>query len=161
MVKLHTREATPRDVAPIANNLRHADLIELTAVGGLGLDVREIIEDSFQMSSCCWVLTADFVPVVMWGVAPIGAGRIGAPWLLASKQMDKLSPRQVLKYTRRYVPLMRKGYELLANYVHCENEVSIRWLKRSGFAVAKSPTPWGPYAMPFCLFTQRGEFYNV
>lgn len=156
MGKLRVREATRADVGCIAYNLRHADLVELAAANGIGFDIYETIADSFESASVCWVLTAGHTPVVIWGVSPV-TGRIGAPWLLASQQMDKLTARQVLKYTKRYMPSMREGYEILANYVHAENQVSIRWLKYAGFAVAKTPTPWGVYGVPFLLFCLKGS----
>lgn len=149
------------DIAPIARHMRAADLAELAAANGLGVDPHEMLVDSWESASAAWTFTVYNEPVAMMGVSPVGVGRIGAPWLLSSERVTELSPRQVLEYTRRYVPEMVRDYEICCNYVSVDNEVSIGWLKHAGFAVAKSPTPWGLYGNPFLLFCIRGKLWNV
>ncbi len=160
MVKSKSRVARYGDIAPIAANMRQADITELAAAHGLSVDMRALLEESWRSASAAWTFTVHSEPVAMMGVSPVGEGRVGAPWLLSSERVARLSPRQVLEYTKRYMPDVLRDYELLANYVHVDNEVSIGWLRHAGFTVAKSPTPWGKYGEPFLLFCIRGDLYQ-
>ena len=125
--------AQPSHVAHVATHMREADRHEVWAshrhtphqalVASLGVS---------RMSWCCLV---EGKPAFMWGVADCGGSVLtscGTPWLLGTESILAVG-REFVRQCRTYVDVMQTPYELLTNYVHAENTVSLRWLKWCGF----------------------------
>ena len=124
---------------PIAANMRPADRREVWA--SHRDTPYEALSRSLGASERAWAAIVDGQPVVVWGVARGGCvfSRKGVPWLLGTVALEKYW-LEFLKQSRPWVDLMRDGYDLLENYVHGENHLSIKWLRWCGFQVSREET---------------------
>jgi hypothetical protein len=102
----------------------------------------EALSGSWNLSDYSVIVTVNDEPCAMLGlvIRDILSGT-GVPWLLGTNN--------ALKYKRHFilqVPVildeMLNICPRLFNYVHADNEVSIRWLKRIGF-IFDEPLPYG------------------
>jgi hypothetical protein len=142
MTELTFHPPTTDRVQHIADNLREADIIEL-AITSPDDPVRQILADSVRSSRWAIAAEVDGVPAILYGVAPSEHDpNVGVPWMLATDDLLKVR-REFLARCRREVRLMQQRYLVLANEVHRDNAVAIRWLEWLGFTVDRS-RPTGP-----------------
>lgn len=127
-------------VEEIARNMRQADVTEAW-VSHHQTPLQALME-SWKMSKYSVIITIDDEPCVMIGlvIRDILSGN-GVPWMLGTDA--------ALKHKKRFfteVPSVIKEMlyvcSRLCNYVHCKNEVSIKWLKWIGFTLC-DPEPYG------------------
>jgi hypothetical protein len=141
---------TPDRVQHIADNLREADIIEL-AITSPDEPVRKILADSVRNSRWAIVAAVDVVPAIVYGVAPSDHDpNVGIAWMLATDDLLKVR-REFLERCRNEVRLMQQKFLVLANEVHRENAVAIRWLEWLGFTVDRS-RPTGPGGEMFAFW---------
>ena len=62
---------------------------------------------------------------------------LGVPWMLSTDELAKY-PRLIVSLGREAVAEMKELYIALANYVHVDNAVAIRWLEWLGFDVEEA-----------------------
>ena len=131
---------TPEAIKFIADNMRHADAVEVMAM--CGYTPRQALRVSMECSRMSAVVLADGVPLAILGlgVRDVLLG-IGTPWLLSSEQAVK-HKRQFLELSPPVIQEMLTICPKLVNYVHSENSLSIRWLKWLGFTMDE-PLPIG------------------
>lgn len=148
MADIKIRPATIEDAEALAQYMRVADIVELSATGASPLDA---LVDSVKFSSQAWTAECDEGIICMWGVAPMSiVGGIGIVWLLGSDLVTKVKKRFLIE-TLSYVTEMRKAYPVLFNYVMVGNEVSQRWLRWAG-AVFHPPIKInGVWFQPFVI----------
>lgn len=127
-------------VKAIADDMRQADIDEVWA-SSRHTPIEAMIS-SWKMSDSSVIVTVNDEPCVMIGlvIRDILSGS-GVPWLLGTDN--------ALKYKRHFITQVPAIIdEMLAicpklyNYVHADNKVSIRWLKRIGFTI-EAPLPIG------------------
>jgi len=66
---------------------------------------------------------------------------IGIPWFLATPQIEEY-PVFLMKQMKEAMALHSQRYGRMENYVHVENEPSIKLLTHLGFTF-EDPAPWG------------------
>jgi len=120
--------------------MRQADAVEVwSSSRQTPLDA---LTTGWEMSDLAVIVTVDDEPCVMMGlvIRDILTGA-GVPWLLGTEG--------ALKHKRHFIaqvpPVIDEMLTIcprLFNYVHAENKVSIRWLKRIGFTI-DDPMPYG------------------
>lgn len=127
-------------VQAIAMDMREADVNEIwasdhyTPVTGL--------MESWKTSEYSSIFMADNEPCLMVGLAVYSTlGGVGIPWLLGSNAMMKHGS-QFMRMGPAVIDEMLNICPKLVNYVHKENEVSVRWLKRVGFEFDEA-VPYG------------------
>lgn len=139
---------------PIAASMRAADRREVWA--SHRDTPYEALSRSLGASEKAWTAIVDDAPAVVWGVARGGSvfSRKGLPWMLGTDDIAKYW-LEFLKQSRPWVDLMREGYELLENYVHGENQLSIKWLRWCGFQVSLEETKI--HGENFYRFSRKGD----
>ena len=132
---LTVRQATPQDAISLASRLRKEDLKELQAVGSLTPE--ESLLFGFTSPDPCYVaVDENDVPHILGGVYPSHDQFIGYVWLVAS---DALSDNWVwvLRNSKYWIERIQGHYKVLANVVHAENTLHIKWLRWAGFTVLR------------------------
>lgn len=126
-------QPTVKLIEIIADDMRQADIDEVWAARHHSpIDALMI---GWEMSDLSVVVTVNDEPCVMLGlvVRDILSGA-GIPWLLGTEGALKYK-RQFLTQVPPIIDEMLNVCPMLYNYVHVENKVSIKWLKRIGFAI--------------------------
>lgn len=143
---------TDADLQHIANHLRAADRLELTATHGDDLDVLAALWVAVRSSDEVHVaVTAWGEPIAVFGVAPVSLlGGIGCPWMLGTDAMSGFA-RAVVTLSRAHVARWGLRYPLQFNYVDARNRQSIAWLRRTGFSIQPA-APYGLAGEPFHRF---------
>lgn len=124
----------------VADNMRQADVDEVWF--SHHKSPIESLMSGWESPGYSVIVTINKEPCAMLGVAINGIiTGIGTPWLLSTEK--------ALKYKRCFLTLvpdvideMLSVCPTLCNFVHVENKVSIRWLKRIGFKFDE-PKPYG------------------
>lgn len=126
------RFSVPEDVNRLLEiGLREADLMELKA---LGVTPRESLIRGYEISAPCLTVTVDGLPAAMFGVSPDPNNPMaGFVWLLGTDDLMKVS-RQFLRESVKWLDLLGERFHVLANAVHQDNTIHIRWLRWIGFS---------------------------
>jgi len=127
-------------VEHVAKHMRQADRNEVWASNHLTPE--ESLRKSVDYSIISRTALADGEPVLIAGMAPYSIlDDSGLPWMLATDGLlDIAIP--FLKRCRQYVAEMLTFCNKLENWVHVDNEISIRWLAWMGFNI-DDPAPHG------------------
>ena len=152
MVEL--RAASGSDIAHVGSQLRAADLAEIQAAHGTGVDPQRIVLQAARASDLALAAIAhDGEPIALLGVAPISlVSGEGAPWMLGTERVFQ-EPRAALLLGRRMTTAWAERYRLLQNWVDARNALSIRWLRKIGFTIHPAE-PHGALGLPFHRFTR-------
>lgn len=150
MTTITVRDAELLDIMELAPRLRAADMKELKH---LGSSPEKALHESFMLSDFVKTVLVDGEIVAMLGVAPLNQSDVvGVPWMLGADGLSK-ARRSFPIYTKKILALMHRRFPILCNYVHCENEESIRWLKHIGFTFSNTITvPSGALFFEFVRF---------
>lgn len=128
---LKVRRATREDALSIAPRLREADVREIKAVGVHSIE--ESLLTGVEAPDPTYVaVDENDVPQIIFGTHPSGEHFLGYVWMMAT-DVIKDNWVQVLRETRPWVEKISGHYHVLANAVHAENKVHIRWLRWAGF----------------------------
>ena len=127
-------------VEAIAADMRQADADEVW-VSSHQTPIEALLE-GWKASDFAVIVTVDGEPCVMMGlvIRDILTGA-GVPWLLGTENALK-HKRHFIAQVPAVIDEMLTACPRLFNYVHAENKVSIRWLKRIGFTI-DDPMPYG------------------
>ncbi len=141
--------ARPQHVGPIANRMRQIDKIECAVMGH---SPKSALRVGLLGSTMAWTVKIDGQPEAMLGASPISfvEGR-GRPWLLLTDKGGD-SHRALVRLGRIYTEAFHRHYPILQNWVHAENERTIRWLARLGYAVGPVDVIRG---IPMRVFTRH------
>lgn len=138
-------------VGPIALAMREIDRLECRLGGH---NPKEALRLSLYTSTLAWTAKIDGRPVAMFGVAPVNLlGGEGSPWLLLTEEGARQA-KTLVREGRRYSDLMQQAFPVLANVVHADNVVAIRWLRRLGYSMGE-PFDVGGHRMRH--FERRGQ----
>lgn len=137
--------ATPAEVEHVAAHLRAADHLELAL--SRPVDPIDTVRESYLVTDWCNAVRVDDEPAILYGVTRSQAmADCGVPWMVATDRILEIS-REFILGSRIEAERMHQHYRFLINQVHCENHISIRWLRWLGFHVDEKPT--GPQGVFF------------
>lgn len=128
---LTVRRATCDDALSIAPRLREADVREIKAVGVHSIE-DSLITGVTSPDPAYVAVDAEDTPQIIFGTHPSPDHFLGYVWMMATDAI-KDNWVQVLRETRPWVDRISGHYNVLANAVHAENKVHIRWLRWAGF----------------------------
>ncbi|MDR2946432.1 MAG: hypothetical protein LBV79_06780 [Candidatus Adiutrix sp.] len=139
MVDYRIEHGNVSHLLPLAANMREADRREVWA--SHRDNPYEALSRGLKTSARVWTAIVDERPVMMWGVARSGCvfSRKGRPWMLGTEELKNYWI-EFLRQSRSWVARMQEGCELLENYVHGENRLSISWLRWCGFEISPEQT---------------------
>lgn len=125
------RDAALEDCAILAPKMRQQDAKEVWHSNGAS--PLEALVMSFKDCEENHTIIDDEGEVIgMFGCGTVHNTRIGVPWLLASDKLPKIT-KQFLPQSKEWIESLHDRHDMLFNYVHAENRISIRWLKWMGF----------------------------
>jgi hypothetical protein len=151
---LTVRRATPEDAVSLAKRLRKADLKEISAVGRTSPE-ESLMVGVLSPDSCYVAVDENDVPHIIFGTHPSDDHFLGYVWMMASEQITEHWV-QILRETRPWIDTIRNHYRVLANAVHADNTVHIRWLRWAGFTFLKEYTFNGNRFYEFAKLTDIG-----
>lgn len=127
-------EAGPQHIAPIAEQMREADVRECAAFGRSPADALNA-----SLRSSLWALTAiDHEPVAMLGVSPQSMMEsIGVPWMLGTERVYA-NGRALLTLSIPVFQAMADSFDRLENLVGADNGRAIRFLRWAGFTIGEA-----------------------
>lgn len=127
-------------IEALAADMRQADVDEIWASNHH--TPIEALMNGLAKSDRSVIVTVDDEPCVMLGlvIRDILSGA-GVPWLLGTETALK-HKRKFLTQVPVVIDEMLTICPRLFNYVHVDNKVSIKWLKRIGFTIDE-PVPYG------------------
>lgn len=138
--------ARPIHVNRIANRLRAIDKLECAAMGHTPKDA---LRWGLIGSTVAWTVLIDGVPEAMMGATPISLLEgIGRPWLLMTDVAGKQHV-SLVRLGRVYTEHLHRHYSLLTNWIHADNDRTIRYLSRLGYAVGAVDVIRGHAMRPF------------
>jgi hypothetical protein len=143
-------QAQAEHVLAMRDRIRQADIDELWATSKSTPEVA--MHNGLSMSSHVWVMTADGVPLCMFGVVPASES-IGVPWLVGTVDLERHA-MAFLRLSIKYVKRMSSTYNHLINFIDDRNVIAISWLKWLGFTMDE-PAPFGPLGVMFRRFEMR------
>lgn len=129
-VKLYIRPAEAEDIKDLKDNLRQADIEEITATGSNPLTS---LCEGFIFSKECYTVINNKKPIGMFGL-----GVNNSIWFLGTEETIK-HPKEWIKIGRQYINHFLEIYPVLANTVSVNNTAHINWLKHLG---AKFSAPY-------------------
>ena len=129
------RKAELNDIEILHNNLRQADIKELSALGSTPL--MSLLE-GFSLSNECYSIIIDNKPEGMFGISihnmPEGTANI---WCLGTDKLATI-PKDWLKLGRFYINKFLENYSILTNHISIHNKLHIRWLEKLGASFSNS-----------------------
>lgn len=140
------------DIIAVAIRMREADRVECRAAGAD--DLLRALRDGVARSDWSRTALVDEGPMCIFGVCPLGvAPAVGVPWMLGTP----LVQTHARTFVRRAIEVVREmllRYPTLMNYVHADNALAVRWLRRTGFVLSPAE-PFGPRGALFHRFELR------
>jgi len=99
------------------------------------------------------------LPEFLFGVSKLdGQVAVGSPWMLATEDLQ-ITKEWLRRCRDEVFPEMEATFPILMNYVHKDNEESIRWLSWLGFTFYDVPvifTDEQTEPVPMYMFTKLG-----
>jgi hypothetical protein len=143
--------------AHIAANLRAGDAREVMASHG-HMPLSAALA-SLQNSTFTYVGCADGVPFYLFGFRNGTAFQpTGTIWGLGTDELLKYR-KSFWPASVNFVAYCRGHVDVLENFVHVDNHLSIAWLRRLGFQFDK-PAPFGVEKREFMRFWMKGGFMD-
>lgn len=122
---------------------------------------QEAFLDGINNSTICLTIIKD-KPVAMFGVAPECAlGYKAIIWFLGTDALLDIK-KPFLRHSRTFIDMFLKRYKYLYNWVKCDNEIAMKWLRFCG-AKFMPPMPFGEEneLFQFFCFTRDDDPYKV
>lgn len=143
--------ASPAHVGTIALRMREIDRLECAVAGH---SPKEALRMSLRASTVAWTVKIDGRPEAMFGASTVSLlDSEGSPWLLLTDTGAKAA-KALVREGRRYSDAMNAAYSTLANFVHADNAVAIRWLQRLGYSIGE---PFDVNGHPMRRFERKGR----
>lgn len=138
--------ASPAHIGTIANRMRAIDAKECAI---MGRTPKQALRLSLRASAVAWTAKVDGRPEAMFGASTVSLlGGEGSPWLLMTEDAVR-HRRALLADARHYSDILSAMFPVLANNVHADNAVAIRWLERLGYTVGPTFDMAGHSMRPF------------
>lgn len=149
---LTVRRATPEDAVDLAKRLRKADLNEIQALG-ISNPEESLMRGLNGSDNCFVAVDEQDRPHIIFGTTPSDEHFLGYVWMMASDGL-KENWIQVLRETRPWIDRIKGHYRVMANAVHAENKVHIKWLRWAGFTFLREYTFNGHRFYEFAQLTR-------
>ncbi len=134
------KQCTQCAIEYVADNMRTADVVEITAASGTPPLLT--LNNGVDASMLSAVAYANDEPIAVLGLVSRGLlSDTGVPWLLGTHSAMK-HKRAFLQESPPVIAEMLRHTSKLENWVHAKNKTSIRWLKWLGFTIDE-PVPFG------------------
>lgn len=131
--KFTLRESVLSDCDALAERLRERDIRELQL--SFGLDAKSALFGSLQNSKICLTVEDRFGdPQITLGVGKSQFPDVGIAWLLSSLFIYDVK-FEFLRYGPKLFRFLSQGHNILHNWVHSDNDISLKWLTSLGFEV--------------------------
>lgn len=131
--KFYIRASEADDIKYLKNNLRQADIEEVTAQGS---DPLTSLCEGYIFSQECYTSVYKGKPSGMFGLSYLSDKR-GSIWFLGTDDILEV-PREWIKLGRQYINHFLEIYPVLTNMVAVNNKAHINWLKHLG-AIFSAP----------------------
>lgn len=125
------KPSTGYDVIELKDNLRQADINEITALGSNSLNS---LLSGYLFSDECYTTFINDIPCGMFGYT----SKTNCIWFLGSDLINFV-PREWINTGNKYINRFLKFSPILKNTVSTDNILHIKWLKRMG---AKFSAPY-------------------
>lgn len=144
------RRATVEDIKDISQRLRTHDVKEIFA--STGMTPEEALMFSQEVDSVgVWVGTKDGIVEIIFGLVRSDDPDLGVPWMVCTDALAA-SPMTFMRLCRKWVEGFSRQFKRIANFVHAENELHIKWLNWCGFEFVKLHEEHGFTKEPFWEF---------
>lgn len=121
-------KATKDHIAPIAEDMRDMDALEVKCLGSLPL---KALSDGLENSHFVFtVLDLKDNPLAMFG----SGGKLndaGYIWLLANNNF-KVTRKDFVRVSKAWIRTIVSPFKFCGNLVHSQNKQALRWLKYCG-----------------------------
>lgn len=146
-----------------------ADIIELSAtmrdidkqecyITAAGMSIYSVLKLSCAMTAKPLTGRVNGKLVAVFGVSKLSAlSSQGVPWLLGTDLVERYAFAFARK-NRIIVKQWQEQFPVMRNFVHADNEISIRWLRWLGFEI-KKPIKYGTTNELFCPFELRSKYH--
>lgn len=152
--KYEIRATEYKDLVALFQNLReqdHAELVATYGEEGLFGAVVNVWRTSYDHAHTG---LANGEVLCVFGIKiPSLIGGRPQPWMLTTNLVLR-NPKTFIKRSKRIIDYWSVTYPGMTNYVHAENSVAIRWLRRMGFELHE-PETRGPVDGKFRKFEMR------
>lgn len=144
--------AKPQHVGTLARRMRAIDVLECQIMGHTA---KEALRAGLLGSTIAWTVMIDGRPEAMLGATPISfmEGR-GRPWLLMTDVAQRHAVALV-RLGRIYTEHLHRHYPILENLIHANNDRTIRYLSRLGYAIGSVDVIRGHPMRPFVRLRQE------
>jgi hypothetical protein len=132
-------DATDEHAYYLGENMRVMDVHKCECI--TGTNATKALFSSLRHSNKAFTAIKDGKPIAMFGVVGSALCEVGIPWLLCTDEALK-TPITFARMSRKWMPILARGYKRLENYVDDENEKAKRWLEWMGFTLGE-PEPYG------------------
>lgn len=150
-MRVKIEQPTDEYLAYLSQNLRGIDVREMWLMHRY--TPRIAIKSGAQLSDKCFVVTADGIPVIIFGVEGEGLSDRASIWMLATDQIKRIQ-KSFLKRSRAVFLDLINDYDMVYNYVYEKNSIALRWLKWLGFNIHEAE-PTGAEGALFHLVEYR------
>ena len=146
-------QATRGHAIAMAPSVRAAEVLEVSASHGVG--VEEALLQELDRSVSAWTWLVDGRPACMFGiVAPLALSYTSAPWFLSTELVDQHA-YAFARACRRLLPELLEHHPRLVGMVDARYALSVRWLSWLGARLGE-PEPWGVAGALFQRFEIGG-----
>ena len=115
----------------------------------MGYTPKGALRGGLMGSTLVWTVLIDHRPEAMFGASPVSlAEGHGRPWLLMTPVAER-QHKALIRLGTIYTAAMHAHYATLSNWIHADNQRSIRWLSRLGYAVGAVDAIAGQPMRPF------------
>ena len=120
-------EANESHIPLIAPHIRREEVIE---VAFMNSTIEESLLKGLKQDDCTLTVKDKYdVPYAMFGVGQIN--NQAYIWMLSTDAV-KDNMFDFVRYSRKWIQLLTKPYKTTYNFVHQDNDLSVRWLKFCG-----------------------------
>lgn len=149
--KLDVEPSSEHDARYIADNLRPADLAEVSA--STGKPPVQIIVDGAAESNPCYTIRvrATGKPCGIFGTRYSEHTQSGIVWLLGTDDLTAHGTVFV-RHSRIWLDKLHEKYRLLWNVIDARNKVHLNWLRWLGFDFVREIPNYGIEKRTFILF---------
>lgn len=156
MLEVSITPTTSEDLDELAEHMRDIDRKECRLT--MPMPVRKALSLSHEVSYETLTGRVDGKLVAVFGIARMSTiSSVGVPWMLGTPLVERYA-MTVIRYNREMISKWEKQHSILKNYVHVDNETSIRWLRWLGFTILK-PVRFGAKNEFFHPFELRSKTY--
>lgn len=156
MVEYVLTETVESHIDHVARNMRQADRVEIWLSSRS--EPLDALRKGLEQSDQCYTLLVDDAPTLIFGIVERSIlDRTGTIWMLGTDDIHKIRfGRLEFTIMQNVLNELVADYNVVENYVHAQNDTSIKWLRAMGFEF-DDPAPLGVFGAPFQHFEMRAH----